>query len=319
MRRRHFIGLSVAAGLAAIGPWGCSSGRPLRLGVHPWIGYEPLYLAEEFDWLPESVTLLKGEAAADSLARLQAGELDGAALTLDEVLRAKDAGTDLVVVGVTDVSAGADVLLVRPPIDSLEGLRGQRVAVELSGVSGVMLLKILERAGLERADVTEVNLPVSEHESAWQRGEVAASVCYEPVASALEDQGGVRLFDSGDLPETIFDVLAVTRRMADGRPQAVRGMLAGHFAGLQHLVRSRHDAIYRIAGRQNTSPDAIRRALATVMLPDLAANQRYLATTGRVEVVARNLAHLMIRAGLLGKMPDSRPISNPAFLPRSNT
>ncbi len=319
MRRRHFIGLSVAAGLAAIVPLGCGFGRPLRLGVHPWIGYEPLYLAEEFDWLPESVTLVKGEAATDSLTRLQAGELDGAALTLDEVLRAEDAGTDLVVVGVTDVSAGADVLMVRPFIENLEGLRGQRVAVELSGVSGILLLKILERAGLERADIAEVDLPVSEHEEAWRRGEVVASVCYEPVASVLEDQGGVRLFDSGDLPETIFDVLAVTRQMVESRPEAVRGLLSGHFAGLRHLVRNRHDAIYRVAGRQSTSPGAIRRALATVMLPDLAANQRYLATTGRVEVVARNLAHLMVRAGLLSKMPDSRPIGNPAFLPRGST
>jgi NitT/TauT family transport system substrate-binding protein len=317
MRRRHFLGLSIAASLMAAGLSGCASRPPLRMGIHPWIGYEPLYLAEEFAWLSESVALVKGESVADTLARLRAGELDGAALTLDEVLRARDQGSDLVVVGVTDVSAGADVLMVQPSIKTLTGLRGQRVAVELAGVSGIMLLKILERAGLERGDVTEVNLPVSEHQAAWQRSEVTASVCYEPVASALEAQGGVRLFDSGDIPETIFDVLAVTRQAAESRPQAVRELLEGHFAGLQHLVRNRHDAIYRVAGRQNTTPEAIRRALATVMLPDLAANQRYLAATGRVELVARNLAHIMIRAGMLGQMPDSRLMSDPAFLPRS--
>ncbi|MBW0147809.1 ABC transporter substrate-binding protein [Marinobacter arenosus] len=317
MHRRHFLGFSVAAAMAASGLSGCGRAQPLRMGIHPWIGYEPLYLAEEFGWLPESVTLLKGAAAADSMAGLLAGELDGAALTLDEMLRVKDQGGDLVVVGVTDVSAGADVLVVRPSIGELRELKGQRVAVELTGVSGIMLIKILERAGLRRDDIIQVDLPVNEHLDAWRRGQVDASVCYEPVASILQSQGGVRLFDSGDLPETIFDVLVVNREITRNNPRAVRDLLAAHFSGLKHLVRNLHDSVYRVASRQNTSPAAIRKALATVMLPDLAANQRYLASTGRIEMIARNLGHIMMSEGMIGQMPNSRRLCDPSFLPRS--
>ncbi|MBW4934756.1 ABC transporter substrate-binding protein [Marinobacter sp. F4206] len=317
MHRRHFLGLSVAAAMAATGVAGCGRSQPLRLGIHPWIGYESLYLAEEFGWLPESVLLVKGEAAGDSMAGLLAGELEGAALTLDEMLRVRDQGGDLVIVGVTDVSAGADVLMVKPDIVELSELRGRRVAVELSGVSGILLIKVLEKAGLSRDDIVQVNLPVNEHVDAWNRGDVDASVSYEPVSSVLESQGGVRLFDSGDLPETIFDVLVVTRQVAETDPQAVRDLLTAHFTGLQHLVRNLHDSVYRVASRHKTSPAAIRKALATVMLPDLASNQRYLASTGRVELMARNLAHIMTTEGMIGQMPDSRRLCDPSFLPRS--
>lgn len=317
MHRRHFLGLSVAAVMAATGFSGCGRAQPLRMGIHPWIGYEPLYLAEDFGWLPETVKLQKGEAAADSMAGLLSGELDGAALTLDEMLRVKDQGGDPVIVGVTDVSAGADVLMVRPAIAELADLKGKRVAVELTGVSGIMLIKILERAGLGRDDVVPVDLPVNEHADAWRRGQVDASVCYEPVASILQSQGGVRLFDSGDLPETIFDVLVVTREITQANPQAVRDLLTAHFSGLRHLVRNLHDSVYRVASRQSTSPTAIRKALATVMLPDLAANQRYLASTGRIEMIARNLGHIMVSEGMINRMPDSRRLCDPSFLPRS--
>ena len=56
MNRRHFLRLSVSAA-AALAVIGCGRSEPLRVGVHPWIGYEPLFLAEEFGWLADSVKL----------------------------------------------------------------------------------------------------------------------------------------------------------------------------------------------------------------------------------------------------------------------
>ncbi|MEE3168684.1 MAG: ABC transporter substrate-binding protein [Pseudomonadota bacterium] len=316
MQRRRFLGLALAAGFASGGLSGCWSRPPLTFGIHHWIGYEPLYLARDFGWLPESVTLRSGSSATNSMDGLLAGSLDGAALTLDETIRLISRGMDLVVVAVADVSAGADVLVVRPGIDSLADLRGRRVAVEMNGVSGILLLKILEVAGLDRNQLGLIDLPVSQHAEAWERGEVDASVSYEPVASLLVRAGGVRLFDSRQLPETIFDLLVVTRKTAAENPGAIEDLVAAHFAGLKHLVRGIHDALYRVANRQGVSPTDVRQALATITLPDLAANQRYLAQSGRIEVTAASLSRLMFGAGLIASQPSLQNLSNPSFLPR---
>lgn len=316
MQRREFLGLSIAAGLSAAGLPGCSDSGPLRFGIHPWIGYEPLYLADDFNWLPETVALVSGTSAKDSMEGLLSGALDGAALTLDETIRLWSRGLELVVVAVADVSAGADVLMVRPTIAELSALKGQRIAVELNGVSGIMLLKILEVAGLGPDEVIKVDLPVDQHAEAWSRGEVDASVCYEPTASVIEKSGGVRLFDSSDIPETIFDLLVVTRETAERNHSAVLDLVSAHFAGLQHMVRSMHDSVYRIADRQGIAPDDVRAALATVMLPDLAANQRYLVASGRLETVARSLSRLMVEEGLITTAPEFQHLSDSSFLPR---
>lgn len=316
MQRRDFLGLSIATGLSMAGLTGCGRAEPLIVGIHPWIGYEPLYLAKDFGWLPPSVVLSSGGAARDSMDGLLSGELGGAALTLDETIRVCSEDTGLVVVAVTNVSAGADVLVVRPSIEELAALRNQRIAVELSGVSGLLLLKILEVANLSRDDIVIVDLPVSQHAQAWARGEVDASVCYEPTASTLQKKGGIRLFDSSAIPETIFDVLVVTRDTAESNPGAVRDLVAAHFAGLRHLVRSMPDAVYRVATRQGIEPVDVRKALATVMLPDLAANQRYLAASGRVEAIARLLTRLMLSEGMISSDPGFQRLGDPSFLPR---
>jgi NitT/TauT family transport system substrate-binding protein len=315
MQRREFLGFSIAAGMSAAGLPGCSASGPLRFGIHPWIGYEPLYLADDFNWLPETVALVPGTSAKDSMEGLLSGTLEGAALTLDETIRVWSRGLELVVVAVADVSAGADVLMVKPSITELADLRRQRIAVELDGVSGVMLFKILEVAGLGRSDVIKVDLPVSQHAQAWARGEVDASVCYEPTASLIENAGGVRLFDSSDIPETIFDLLVVTRKAVSSNSRAVSDLIIGHFTGLRHLVRSMHDSVYRIATRQGISPDEVRAALASVMLPDLAANQRYLRAGGPIETMAGSLSRLMQAEGIIDQNPGIQRLSDPSFLP----
>lgn len=316
MHRRRFFQLMTAV-LAALSLGGCSPSEPLRIGVHPWIGYEPLYLAEEFGWLPERLRLVKQQAASDSMDGLMAGDLDAAALTLDEALRVRGAGVPIRIVTVTDVSVGADVLLVRPGVERLTDLPGRRVAVELNAVSGVMLFAVLDAAGLGTHDISIVDMPVNEHAEAWRRGIIDASVNYEPEASRLEAMGAVRLFDSSQLPETIFDVLVVTEATAEERPDAVRALVRAHFLGLRHMVRNLHDSVYRIASRQNISPALVRQSLATVMLPELSANHRYLARNGRLDRVANQLETVLIREGLMEARSVTRRVADASFLPRN--
>jgi len=314
MHRRHFLQLSLAVAASA-SLTGCFKKPPLRTGVHPWIGYETLYLANEFGWLPANVQLVKGQSSRDSLNGMLAGELDAAALTLDEALRLQAGGVPVRAVAVADVSVGADVVMARPEINNLSDLAGRSIAVELSSVSGVMLFAMLEEAGLRSDQVSVIDLPANQHLEAWNQGKIDASVCYQPVASRLAQAGAVALFDSSKIPDTIFDLLVVTRKAEEQQPEAVAALVDAHFRGLQHLVRNRHDAVYRIATRQDVSPESVRQAMATVMLPEVSANRRYLAPGGRVETIARRLGKILAREGLIQRMPDLENLPSRDYLP----
>lgn len=281
---------------------GCSSNRPLNTGVHPWIGYESLYLAHAFDWLGSGVNLVFGNSATDTVEGLANGTLEAGALTLDEVLRTRARGVPLTICAVMDVSAGADALMVRESVATLSDLRGLRIGVEQSALGALLLSKALDAAQMTLADVQLVDVTVDQQPDAWQRGEIDAAVTYEPVLTRLRAQGGRRLFDSRQTPDTIFDVLAVVDR--DLPDVAARDLVHGHFAGRYHLLHNNHDAIYRVASHQGLQPTEVRRALAGIMLPDLVANYRYLRPDSALMSVAQRLNTLMVELGLLPQ-PDS--------------
>ncbi len=278
MQRRTLLsGLAALTALGA-GRWttGCSSAKPLVIGIHPWIGYETLYIARDLNFLPPDGRLREGVSASDSLATLEAGQIDGACLTLDETLRARAAGVPLTAVLVFDVSAGADMVLARPEIQRLGDLVGKRLGVENGAVGAVVLRGMLQAAGLPDGALTLVDCPIDRQLAAWRDGAIDAVITYEPTASTLQHEGAVRLFDSRKMPDTIFDVLAVRRDRAAECGSVLRQLLSAHFRALAHIRTSRQDSIYRIATHESISPSDVQTALAGVALPSLAANRTYL-------------------------------------------
>lgn len=300
LRRQFLVRCLGLTGLPLVSA--CASER-FALGIHSWIGYEPLMLAQQFGWLPHGVVLIEGRSALDTLARLRQGQLDAGALTLDETLAARVSGVPLTVVLVFNVSAGADMVLARPEIKTLADLTGKRIAVERSAVGALMLVKTLAAAGLDESALQVIDLPVADQLAAWRQGRIDAAISYEPVASLLRREGAVILYDSRHLPDTIFDVLAVRRDRMAGRGRLLRRLIEGHFRAIDHLRINREDAIYRIASRQQTLVDEVRRALGGVVLPGLESNHAYLKEGSAFHEAAKRLATLMHARGLL-PMPD---------------
>jgi NitT/TauT family transport system substrate-binding protein len=295
---------------------GCSQGQSLKVGIHPWVGYESLELAQQFKWLPEGVELVRKEELNTSGAALQSGQVDAACLTLDEVLRLRAEGTPVTVGLVFDVSAGADALLVRPGIDRLADLSGKRVGVEPGPLGALVLGSALAAAGLARSSVRVIDVPAERQLAAWRRSEVDALVCYEPTATLLQREGARRLFDSRQMPDTIVDVLAVRTDRISGREENLKALVSAHFRGLKHLQGNRQDALYRIAQRQGMTPQEVGQALAGVFFPTLEANRQYLAPAGRLHDSASKVSKLLLRDGLVKKEDALDKLANATWLPR---
>jgi NitT/TauT family transport system substrate-binding protein len=305
-----------AAALSTLPMLSACSQQPLSVAAHPWIGYETLFIARSLAWLPDTVRLHEATSATDSLALVAGTTVDAACLTLDEVLLARAQGADLAVVAVLNISAGADVVMARPDIKALADLAGRRIAVEESAVGALMLVKLLAAAGLDRSAVDVRNLPVDAHWAAWKRGDVDAVVTYEPAVSKLAEAGANRLFDSRQLPETIFDVLAVNRARLAGRSDALRELLSAHFRSLAHLRSNRQDAVYRIASRQNISVEAVMNALGGVTIPDLERNRALLAPGSNLYRAAELVNALMVKHNMLPRLDTREGLFDASYLPR---
>lgn len=311
--------LQVAALLPAAQLFGC--GKPLepllRIGTNIWPGYELLYVARDTGLLDgASIKLVELLSATDVLQALSANTLEAAALTLDEVLTARASGIDLQVVAVLDVSAGADALLARPGIGSLAELRGCSIALEQTAVGAVLLATALRRAGLQPTDVKMVYRTVNHHVEAYRSGAVDAVVSFEPARSQLLAAGAHSLFDSGDMPGLIVDVLAVRPEAMKQSPKAVRALVAGHFAALARFRREPQPLLAPIAARLGLAEADALAAFDDLQFPDVEGNRQLLEGHPAALVqTAAELAAVMLQVGLLPRPAPLAELIDARWLP----
>lgn len=298
---------------------GCSHpAQAIRIGLHAWPGYEPLPLANSMGWLDKKqVQLTETHSATETIQLLEQGKIDGACLTLDEVLRVRGNGIPLSVILVCDISMGADMLLVRPEITTLAQLKGLRIGVEEGSVGALMLYEILQSAGLKRDDVHIVSLTIAQQLAAWQRGEIDALISYEPVASQLKKMGAQTRFDSRQIPEIIVDVIAVRSTLLDAEHgEALRHLLKAHLQALAYLNSSPDESAYRIAAHLKLPHAQVMSSFKGLVLPDLDNNIRLIATANPVLLKnAQMIATILQQAGILHQPDNFKELLHAEFLP----
>lgn len=295
--------------------------EPLKVSLHVWSGYEPLFMAEREGWLDKTkVQLVETHTAADSIDALKSGTVDAAGLTFDEVLRARAEGIPITVIFVCDISAGADVVLARPDITRISQLKGKRVAVEQGALGALVLYKTLEKEGLTPDDVIQINISPADQLAAWQENRIDAVVSYEPVSMQIEGTGATRLLDSRQFPDTIFDVLVVRQEVIQKNPDAIRHLLTAHLKGLSFLHSHPQDAAYRMSKHLNLPANEVLASFKGLTLPDLANNRRLLEGENSVLLSkADNLMDILLKANLL-KQPDNKlDLVNATFLPHAES
>lgn len=307
--------LTLAATMAACAWW---ADRPIFIATRVWPGYELVFFARSEGWLDTQwVRLVETTSAADSVKALAGGKVDGAAMTLDEVLQARASGLPLSVVMIFDISAGADMLVARPGIKTFADLKGRRIGFESDSVGELMLAESLRAANLTKEDVTLVMIPIIQQHDAWLHDQVDAVVTFEPVATQLLAQGALNLFDSRQIPNTIVDVLAIrSDRLDRSHARAIRHLLGAHFRALKHLNRNPQDAAYRMAPHLGLPAADFLSAFKGLMLPDAANNYRLLAgTSPELLTSARKLSAIMVKSGLLKQDDPLTTLIRADFLP----
>ncbi|WP_333874746.1 ABC transporter substrate-binding protein [Methylobacter sp.] len=315
--RRQFI--TLLGGLALAQTPGCEwLDQPVSIATLVWPGYEPMFLARDKGWLnAQQVHLVKMASATGSLQALTDGNVQGAALTLDEVLKARATGLPVSVVMIFDISTGADMLIARSGIKQLADLKGRRIGFEQGTVGELLLTEALRTAGLSKEDVKLVTIDIDKHRNAWNSNQVDAITTYEPVASQLLAQDGIKLFDSRQIPNTIVDVLAIRSDALGFRhANAIRHLIATHFYTLDYLNRNPQDAAYRMSTRLGLPAANVLTALKGLVLPDAANNYRWLyGSAPELLASARKLSSIMVRSGSLKQDDTLKSLICADFLP----
>ncbi len=280
----------------------------LKLGTNIWPGYEPLYLAQEQQLIkPEDIRLIEFSSATQTLQAFQNGHIDAAALTMDEVLLLHQNDDDISVVLIMDISNGGDGIIAHPYISSMEQLKGKRVGVENNALGAYVMARALEISGLKKTDIIIVPASVDRHEEAFKSKEVDAVVTFDPVLGALIRHGGVKIFDSKEIPQEIIDVLIVRTSYLQSHTKQVQRLIDAWFSVLTKIKNGDKQSLQYLAGRLNLTNENLKESYKGLLLGTRDVNLELLQTNKQnlMTSIDKQL-EVLIRNKLIEKPVDTR-------------
>lgn len=314
---RNLVRRMMALLCAAVIVQGCGEpSGPLKIGTNVWPGYEPGYLARDLGYFSDSdIKLLQFQSATESIRAFRNGVVDVAALTLDEALLLQQDGIDIRIFLVADVSHGGDVIMARPDVGSMDGLKGKTVGVENSALGAYVLARALEIHGVALKDVTIRPITVDQSEDMYLLKAVDAVVTFEPFRSRLLKAGAVEIFTSREMPNEIVDVLVVRSDVIDRFKDQLHTLSAAWLKAVAYINEQPDEAGVMLGKRLGLAPDEALASFEGLVIPDAALNRELLSAgpSGLMRNAAK-LKAVLLENKLLAKDVDLGNVFSDMFV-----
>ncbi len=282
--------LMLAATVAGLTVPSMAEAGTIRLGMTTWVGYGPLFLARDMGFFKEAgvdVELTIIEEASLYMAAVAGGDLDGAASTIDELMKYRSNELCFKYVVALDDSHGGDGVLTQPDVTSLKDLKGKEVGLNEGSVSDFWFSILLKKDGMTKADVKVTNLTADDAAAAFIAGRIPAAVTWEPHLSLVrEKKTGKVLIDSSSTPGAIVDVVALKCDVITNQPKDVEALLKGYYRAVE-FIKSDPEKAYGImakgVGGYLSEAAAFADAAKGVRYYDRARNIEYFGTPAASE------------------------------------
>ncbi|ENU22103.1 hypothetical protein F993_03378 [Acinetobacter proteolyticus] len=140
---------------------------------------------------------------------------------------AQAANPNLVYVANQPPAPKAEALIVQKdsPIQSIQDLKGKRIALNKGSNVHYLLLKLLEANNLSLNDIQAVYLPPSDARAAFEKGAVDAWVIWDPFFAAAEHQIHARVIATGEHLVSNHQFYLADRQFAESHPEALKTLV----------------------------------------------------------------------------------------------
>lgn len=290
---------------------------PLRVSWSLWPGYYPIAIAQEkgfFEKHGVKVEPVFYNIYTNQLPDLASGMIDGAVLTLSDTMFDSISGTVNVVM-VMDNSAGADQIVASAEAGGVQDLRGKRIGVSRSTVSGMLLInQLLQNNGISLSDVTIKEVSPENVPGALGKT-IDLGYTYDPFTTQALSTGGKILFTSADAPGLIVDVLAMRTDIVKSRPEDVRAFVAAWLEAVEYWKSNPAEGNAIIAKATGLKPEEVSSTGVNIF--DLAANQKTFVpgtTSSSVFFTAQNELKFLVESGDITRPVDTNKLLDSTFV-----
>ncbi|MEO0686510.1 MAG: ABC transporter substrate-binding protein [Cyanobacteria bacterium J06649_11] len=306
----------------AIGGADTPPSEAIVIGYSNWAGWWPWAIAEQegiFAKNNVNVELKWFDGYLESMNAFAAGELDGNCQTLNDTISfAGDSINGQVAVLVNDNSAGNDKIIVTKDINTIEDLKGKKVAVEEGVVDDFLLTQALESKGMKRDDVQIVPLETGAAAAAFAAGQTDAVGAFPPFwLTALKREGSKELISSAEFPGSIPDLLVVSQKLIDEKPDQVQGLINSWFDTLDFMEQNPAKADEIMAARASVTVEELELFKEGTKIFTIEENLEAFSpgdSMKHMPFAAPKMAKFMVDVGFIPEAPDLSKIFDDRFV-----
>lgn len=263
--------LALAGSLAACGSGtaGSASGNTVNMGIEPWLGYAPWYIAQDQGYFKSNgvnATITNFDTDSDMNAALAAGKIQAASVASHSAIQVVENGVDVSIVLILDASEKADAIIVDDSIASVKDLKGKSVAYEEGSTSDLLLNYALDENGMTIDDIKKVPMGASAAGTAIIAGQVPAAVTYEPyITEAMQKDANLKtLYTPSEKEGLISDVFVVRNDYLKSNPDAVSNLVKAWDQSIDYYNANTDSAQEIIAKNIGSSKEDLGTAFAGV-------------------------------------------------------
>ena len=244
----------------------------IRCAYPYWFGFAPVPVAIELGYFAEEgleVETVFDNDRANVMPGLEIGDIDCTMRTIGEHMsRPLTADSDLVVIGVIDVSVGADGVVGAPGIESVTDLIGKTFAGEINHPGTLMTAHALKQAGHSFDEVNVRLIATDDGQAVFEDPEVAAVATWEPMLSEIvantSRKGSKVLLSSADFNGPITDVVIVNKSDYEANREKYAKFMRGIYRAVDLYNNDEAAFLAAAAPNYDVTPDLMKADLGGV-------------------------------------------------------
>lgn len=264
-------------------------------------------------------------ASSDRMGALASGDLDLAGTGSISAIALMAAGSNaFYVVAAPDSYATVEGIIAQRDIQTIKGLKGKKLAVTFASSAHVLVLDVLEQAGLDsRKDVDLINMKVSDMPAAFRNNEIQAAATWTPTFEKMRAMPGAKEL-LNDKEFSLFkkyefgpgpDLLVVRREFADKNPKTTRAFLRGYFKAAEFMRTNPDEAAQILAKFTGLPVEEQKKGITDTTWYAPADQQRLLVSPGGFVQGLKQLGDFLVRHKQISSAPAVDRWVNVNFLP----
>lgn len=271
--------------------------KPLRVGITSWVGFDIARYAEPsgiFKQRGLEVELVQFENQQDSSRAVLRGGLDAAFVSLWDVMQVDPGNDHPVVLMTTNISAGADGIVAKPEIKTVEDLRGKQVGAKLGTVNHLILLEALKAHKIKPSEVQIRDYSNEVAAQKIQTGAIDAAVLWEPMLgeTAKNIKGNV-IHTTKQVDSLVIDILMSDDSIVKTKKAELKQFILAWFDVI-HAVETQPTKVFNSVGEKlGQSGESFARDYAGLKKGDITLNRQMFAADSRLNSVKAEILQLL--------------------------